>query len=161
MEDTIEGEKKDNHTPGFLSPLKKTIPASLWRVNLSWNLILSSAIGLWWMLYPGNFEIVGSVANNFTTPGALVITFSVIAMAEVGRALRFINIAFAAWLTVAMFLFKNVFAQALSNTVISGVIVIVLSFPKGGIPEKYGTFDRVYSLEKEIAELINYNERNE
>lgn len=100
--DTIEGEQEDNRTPGFLSPLKKTIPASLWGVNLPWNLLLSVVIGLRWMFYPGNFGIEGSAANNFTTLGALVVTFSVIAMAEVGRALRFINIAFAAWLIVAL-----------------------------------------------------------
>jgi hypothetical protein len=94
------------------------------------------------MFYPGNFGLIGSAANNFTTLGALVVTFSVIAMAEVGRALRFINIAFAAWLIAAMFLLKNVPAQALWNAIISGVIVIALSFPKGRIREKYGTFDR-------------------
>lgn len=142
MGDTIEGEVKDNRTPGFLSPLKKTIPASLWGINLPWNLILSVAIGLWWMFYPGNFGITGSAANNFTTLGALVITFSVIAMAEVGRILRFINIVFAAWLIAAIFLLKNLPAQALWNAIISGVIVIALSFPKGRIREKYGTFDR-------------------
>jgi uncharacterized membrane protein len=142
MGDTIEGEQEDHRTPGFLAPLKKTIPASLWGVNIPWNLLLSTVIGLWWMFYPGNFGIEGSAAHNFTTLGALVVTFSVIAMAEVGRAIRFINIAFAAWLIAAMFLLKNVPAQALWNAIISGVIVIALSFPKGRIREKYGTFDR-------------------
>ncbi len=46
------------------------------------------------------------------------------------------------WLIAAMFLLKNVPAQALWNAIISGVIVIALSFPKGRIREKYGTFDR-------------------
>ncbi len=142
MGDTIEGEQEDNRTPGFLSPLKKTIPASLWGVNIPWNLLLSTVIGLWWMFYPGNFGVTGAAANNFTTLGALVVTFSVIAMAEVGRAIRFINIAFAAWLIAAMFLLKNVPAQALWNAIISGIIVIALSFPKGRIREKYGTFDK-------------------
>jgi hypothetical protein len=41
------------------------------------------------MFYSGNFEITASAANNFTTLGALVVTFSVIAMAEVERQLRF------------------------------------------------------------------------
>ncbi len=43
------------------------------------------------MFYSGNFEITASAANNFTTLGALVVTFSVIAMAEVERQLRFIK----------------------------------------------------------------------
>ncbi len=72
----------------------------------------------------------------------MVVTFSVIAMAEVGRAIRFINIAFAVWLIVAMFLLKDVPAQALWNAIISGAALMALSFPKGRIREKYGTFDR-------------------
>ncbi len=56
MGDTIEGEQEDNRTPGFLAPLKKTIPASLWGVNIPWNLLLSTVIGLWWMFIPATLE---------------------------------------------------------------------------------------------------------
>ena len=97
---------------------------------------------LWWMLFPGNFGVTGAAANNFTTLGALVITFSITAMAEVGRAVRFINILFALWLIAAVFLINAVPASALWNAIISGVLLIALSFPKGKIREKYGTFDR-------------------
>jgi uncharacterized membrane protein len=142
MGDTVEGGSSDERTPRFTTSLSKTIPAMWWGVNLPWNLLLSTAIGLWWMFFPGNFGVTGSAAGNFTTLGALVVTFSVIAMAEVGRAIRFINIAFAVWLIVAMFLLKDVPAQALWNAIISGAALMALSFPKGRIREKYGTFDK-------------------
>lgn len=142
MGDTIEGGSKDERSPRLTDAISKTIPAMGWGVNLPWNLLLCSAIGLWWMFYPGNFRVTGSAANQFTTLGALVVTFSVIAMAEVGRGIRFINIVFAAWLIVAMFIINNVPSQALWNAVISGAVLIALTFPKGRIREKYGTFDR-------------------
>jgi len=142
MGDTIESGSKDERTPRFTDSIFKTIPAMGWGVNVPWNLLLCTAIGLWWMFYPGNFGVSGTAANNFTTLGALVVTFSVIAMAEVGRALRFINIIFAFWLIAAMFLVNVVPANAFWNAIISGVALIALSFPKGKIREKYGSFDR-------------------
>jgi uncharacterized membrane protein len=142
MGDTIEGGSGDDRTPRFTQSLTKTAPAMVWGMNIPWNLLLCTAIGLWWMAYPGNFGIKGSAANQFTTLGALAVTFSVMAMAEVGRAIRFINIVFAAWLIVAMLLIKDVSSQALWNAIISGVLLIALSFRKGRIREKYGTFDR-------------------
>lgn len=142
MGDTVEGGSGDSRTPRFTDPLSKTVPAMGWGVNLPWNLLLATAIGLWWMFYPGNFGVTGSAANNFTTLGALVVTFSVMAMAEVGRALRYMNMAFALWLMVALFVVNNVPSQALWNGILSGVVLIALSIPKGRIRESYGTFDR-------------------
>lgn len=141
MGDTIEGGSDDSRTPRFTDSISKTIPASIWGVSVPWNLLLCTAIGLWWMFYPGNFGVSGAVANNFTTLGALVVTFSVIAMAEVGRALRFMNIAFVLWLIVSMFLIEDVPLFALYNAILSGIAVIVLSIRRGSINEKYGTFD--------------------
>lgn len=142
MGDTIEGGSSDERTPRYTEALSKTIPAMWWGVRLPWNLVLTTAIGLWWMFFPGNFNVTGTPADNFTTLGALVVTFSVIAMAEVGRALRLLNILFAVWLIVAMFLLNNASSTALWNAIISGAVLIVLSLPKGRIREKYGTFDR-------------------
>jgi hypothetical protein len=142
MGDTIEGGSEDTRTPRFTESIIKTVPAMNWGVNLPWNLLLCTAIGLWWMFYPGNFGVTGAAANNFTTLGALVVTFSVMAMAEVGRTLRFINILFSLWLIVAMLVLNAVPANALWIAIISGVALIALSFPKGRIQEKYGTFDK-------------------
>ncbi len=142
MGDTIEGGSDDTRTPRFTESIIKTVPAMRWGMNLPWNLVLCVAIGIWWMYYPGNFGVTGTTANNFTTLGALVVTFSVMAMAEVGRAIRFINILFSLWLIIAMLLINGVPSNAVWNAIISGVTLIALSFPKGRIREKYGTFDK-------------------
>tara|TARA_R110002049_G_scaffold191337_1_gene360248 strand:+ start:13035 stop:13298 length:264 start_codon:yes stop_codon:yes gene_type:complete len=62
--------------------------------------------------------------------------------AEVGRAVRFINILVLLWLIVAVLVIDTVPANALWVAIISGVALMALSFPKGKIREKYGTFDK-------------------
>jgi uncharacterized membrane protein len=140
--DTIEGGSEDERAPRFIDSVTKTIPAMVWGVNLPWNLLLCTAIGLWWMYYPGNFGVSGVAANTFTTLGALVVTFSVMAMAEVGRAVRFINIAFALWLITTLFFVNDLPTNAFWTAIISGVVLMGLSIRKGRVREKYGTFDK-------------------
>ena len=77
-----------------------------------------------------------------TTIGALIVTFTVIAMAEVGRPLRFLNIVFAVWLIAASIILKDPSGNVLWISIVSGVLLIGLSFRKGKISESYGTFDR-------------------
>jgi hypothetical protein len=64
------------------------------------------------------------------------------AMAEVGRAVRFINIAFALWLITTLFFVNDLPTNALWTAIISGVVLIGLSIRKGRVREKYGTFDK-------------------
>ncbi len=142
MGDTVEGGSVDSRTPRFTDALTKTTPAMFWGVNIPWNLLLCTAVGLWWMFYPGSFGITGTVANNFTTIGALVVTFSVIAMAEVGRIIRFINVLLTAWLIGSVLIAGDATRLAIINSVVTGIVLIGLSIPKGKIRETYGTFDR-------------------
>ncbi|SMB83544.1 Vitamin K epoxide reductase [Hymenobacter roseosalivarius DSM 11622] len=141
MGDTIEGGSDDTRTPRFTDGLTKTAPAMAWGVNLPWTLVGATVVGMWWMFFPGNFGVTGAVANSFTTLGALVITFSVMAMAEVGRALRFVNIAFVLWLVVTVLWLDQVPPQARWNAFGTGAVLVALTLPKGKIRESYGTFD--------------------
>lgn len=114
----------------------------MWGVNIPWNLLLSTAIGIGLMFAPFLFSIQKPMADQFTTIGALIVTFTVIAMAEVGRTVRFLNIAFAIWLIAASIILKDPSGNALWIAIASGVLLIGLSFRKGKIRESYGTFDR-------------------
>jgi uncharacterized membrane protein len=142
MGDTIEGGGKDNRTPSFIDSLNKTFPSMFWGVNIPWNLLLSTATGLWLMFTPYLFSIQKPFANHLTTIGALIVTFTVISMAEVGRSFRFLNIAFSIWLIAASIILKDPSGKALWIATASGILVIGLSIRKGKISESYGTFDR-------------------
>jgi hypothetical protein len=67
----------------------------------------------------------------------------VIAMAEVGRALRLINVLFGFWLIAAPWLLSGGTAVAGSAGMAVGVVLIALSLPRGRRSrEHYGSWDR-------------------
>jgi hypothetical protein len=65
------------------------------------------------------------------------------AFAEVARPLRFINIAFGAWLVGAPWLLQGVGnTWAAVNGVVCGVAIILLSLPRGPVKYRYGRWNR-------------------
>ncbi len=136
---TVEGKKDDGLTPfDWSNPLAML---QTWLVS-NWNLLISAAFGVWLMFAPWMFQTTGRAADSDHLVGALIVTFAVIAMAEVGRTVRFINILFGAWLIIAPFLLSGFTTNALVSDLIAGVLVILLSFRRGKIGGKYGSFER-------------------
>jgi hypothetical protein len=89
---TVDEENKDERTPQYGAPISQLIPAGLWGVNAPWNLLLSTGLGLWLMFAPDALDFKNSLADSDHLVGALIITVAVIAMAEVARYARFVNI---------------------------------------------------------------------
>ena len=89
------------------------------------------------------FGTEGAMANSDHLMGALTITVAIIATAEVARALRFLNMAFGAWLIAAPFLLEGAAAVATAAGVALGAVLIALSFPRGRrSDEHYAGWDR-------------------
>ncbi|MBN8806442.1 MAG: DNA polymerase III subunit epsilon, partial [Sphingopyxis terrae] len=85
----------------------------------------------------------GAMANSDHVVGALVITVAIIATAEVARALRFINVAFGAWLVAAPFLLTGAGPLGAIVSVVVGIALIGLSLPRGKrSPEHYASWDK-------------------
>lgn len=108
MGGTIEAESDDQRTPAFDAPLAQRWKAMWWGVNVPWNLLVSAGIGLWLMFAPAILGNGARVADSDHLVGALITPFAVIAMAEVARPLRLLNIAFGSWLVVAPWLLSGV-----------------------------------------------------
>jgi hypothetical protein len=70
-------------------------------VTLPWTLGVSAALGIWVMASPALLRITATAANTDLIAGALVTTVAAIAMTEVGRALRLLNVLLGAWLAAA------------------------------------------------------------
>lgn len=138
---TVGEENKDERTPRYGAPLSRLIPAGLWGVNIPGRLLLTTALGLWLMFAPDALGFGDSLADSDHLVGALIVTFSVIAMAEVVRYIRFVNIALGAWLIVASFILEGANTTALWNDIIMGALVLLLSIKRGPIIERYGTYD--------------------
>jgi nucleoside-diphosphate-sugar epimerase/uncharacterized membrane protein len=138
---TLDVVNEDKRTPRLTAPPAKFLSAMVWGVNVPWTLLVSSAVGIWLMFAPSVFATQGRAEDSDHLVGALVITFAVIAMAEVTRAARLINILFGAWIILAPWLLSGSTTGAKWIDVIAGVALIALSIPRGRIKECYGGWD--------------------
>ncbi|HEX2198405.1 MAG TPA: vitamin K epoxide reductase family protein [Burkholderiales bacterium] len=110
-------------------------------VNLPWNLGLSIAIGVWLMFTRLTLGAEGGMANADHLIGALTITVSAIACAEVARALRFLNVALGAALLFTPFAFGAT-AQQTTVSLACGLALIALSLRRGRVQGRYAGWNR-------------------
>lgn len=93
--------------PGFDSACSKLAASALRGVQCPWTLVACVGLGVSLMFTRLLFGTTPPLANSDHLIGALVIVIAVSAMAEVGRAMRWINVAFGAWLIVAPWIFSG------------------------------------------------------
>ncbi len=128
--------------PGFGAPLAVAIASAVRGVTVPWTLVASAILGGWLIFTRLIFGTVPPMADSDHLVGALIITVAVIAMAEVARALRFINGVFGLWLIAAPWLLSGVGPLASGASVVVGVAVIALNLPRGRRSnEHYGGWD--------------------
>ena len=129
---------------GLGAPMGDMIKQAARGVTIPWALLVSALIGACFMFTRIFLGTTGNMANSDHLVGALVVTFSIIAFAEVARPLRFINIAFGLWIIAAPWLLKgNASAFADWSEVATGVLLIAFSFSRGRIVNSYAGWDRV------------------
>jgi Vitamin K epoxide reductase family/SPW repeat len=119
-----------------------TAKAMVWGVALPWNLLASIALGLWVMASPAVFGTAGNAAHSDHIVGALVVTVTMVALADVGRIARFVNVLFGAWLIAAPWLVGGGTTATTLSGVGGGALLIALSLPRGPVRESYGSWDR-------------------
>lgn len=137
----IEGGKEDESD-------NLSSPSAFWKdtcrgITLPWTLALSMAIGVFLMFTRVVFDTTGAMANSDHVVGALVVTVAIIATAEVARVLRFVNVAFGAWLVVAPWVLEGDSTAAAVTSVVLGLALATLSLPRGRrTAEHYASWDR-------------------
>lgn len=139
--DTIEGGQKDQRTPTYGSPVLSMWPAATWGVTAPWTLVLSTILGFWLMLAPAVLGSEGAAAKSDNVVGALVITISIIVMAEVARAGRFLNVLLAGWVIATPWLFEGATTATTWNAVVVGLLLIALAIPRGSVRDRYAGWD--------------------
>ncbi|MCT7377431.1 SPW repeat domain-containing protein [Chelativorans salis] len=143
MGDALPGSGKDTKRPGFDVPIGELVRSAARGVTVPWTLVASSVLGAWLMFSRLVFGTEPPMADSDHLVGALIITVAVMAMAEVGRPLRFINVAFGLWLIAAPWLLTGGGTLAAAHGVVTGLILIALSLPRGArSKEHYGSWDR-------------------
>jgi uncharacterized membrane protein len=138
----MEGAAEDK-TPEFEGSLSHMTLKGLRGVNLPWQLLVISLIGVWLMFTRLIYGAEGAMANSDHLMGSLLITVSVLAMAEVARPLRLLNVFIGLWLLAAPWLFAGGSTMAIINGSVAGLAVIVLSIPQGPIRYRYAGWNRL------------------
>jgi len=136
-------EGRQDHHADFDAPLADTVSSACRGVTVPWTLVVSIGLGLWLMFTRLIFGTEPPMADSDHLVGALIITVAVIAMAEVARPLRFLNVGFGLWLLAAPWLLEGASVTASWTGVLTGLAVIALSLPRGKLSkEHYGSWDR-------------------
>ncbi|MES2199729.1 MAG: vitamin K epoxide reductase family protein [Chlamydiota bacterium] len=103
-----------------------------------WNLVASILLGAWLMCAPSILGVMHPASDSNFVVGPLVITFSIIAMSEATRSLRFVNLLLAIFLLSAPFWLIGFSSLGTMNNLIVGALIALLSFRKGKVLEQYG-----------------------
>ena len=127
---------------GSVRPDGVSAKALVWGMAIPWNLLLSAGLGAWLMFTPSVLGSAGAAAHSDHLVGALIATTAVIALADVGRAMRFLNIVLGAWVIAAPWILGGAAPASRWSGVIAGALVIGLSLRRGPVCERYGTWER-------------------
>lgn len=142
MGDAMEGGG-DDASKGFLGTPREMMTESARGVTFPVTLLLSTALGIWLTFTRLTFDSSGAMANSDHLVGLLVVTFSIVACAEVARSIRFVNIALGAWLIAAPWLLEGAVSPWTTlNGVICGALLIALAIPRGAVKDSYAGWDR-------------------
>jgi uncharacterized membrane protein len=128
----------DSHGSKHANSSQKKI---LQGVSFPWNLIACALLGVWMVFSADFFNPPKLIADCDFIVGPLIFVVSVLSMAEITRAARFVNFLFAA---ILMFIpwFSTPSIGMLLNQIIVGVAIILLSIRRGPIYQRYGTLQR-------------------
>lgn len=141
---TLEGEaNKDDRTPAYGAPVSRMWAPMLWGVGVPWTLAASALLGVWLMFAPSVLGIHTSAADNDHLVGAIVVTISIIVMAEVLRAGRFLNVLLGPWIAIAPWILNGANSGGRWNDVLAGLLITALAIPRGPIRERYASWDRL------------------
>jgi hypothetical protein len=113
-------------------------------VNFPWTLVASTVIGIWMMATPLTLGTAPPLYHSDHVAGCLVILIAVMAMAEIARPVRFLNVALGLWIAASPFLLTGGAVAGTVGNVIAGLALAALSLPRGTrSTEHYGGWDRL------------------
>ncbi|MBW3669777.1 MAG: vitamin K epoxide reductase family protein [Actinobacteria bacterium] len=140
---TVEGGGADDRSPRYPATVGAAAQASVWGMTMPPTLLASAAVGIWLMAAPAVLGTAGGAADSDHIIGALVVCIAVVAMAEIGRTLRLLDVGFGAWLIVAPLVVEGGSPAYTVSSLACGAALVALSLPRGAVRERYGTLDRL------------------
>lgn len=114
-----------------------------WKLSSPISLIGSITFGGWLMLSPTLLNIDKPAADLIYFSSALVLTFSIIALSEITRPLRLLNIILATILIVGIWVLSGSDVGTKWIVTVSGIGILFLSMPKGKFKRHFGSYDKM------------------
>ncbi len=139
-----EGATHDERTPPIRELPQRpraVLGASLWGMSYPWTLVLSAAIGVALMALPGALGVDARAADVNHLAGALIVVASVVAMGEVVRATRLVNVALGLVVAIAPWVVAGAPPAARLAASLLGLAATALALPRGPKTERYGLWD--------------------
>lgn len=140
-----EGSTMDERSPAMIDlpqqPVKVT-RAGFWGMSVPWTLLASIALGVWLVATAPIFNVAKPAADILRVAGLLTITFSVLAMGEVFRLVRFANMLFGLAAAVLPWVLGGASLGAKLSGLIAGGLVVLCALPRGPKRERYAGWDR-------------------
>ena len=105
-------------------------------VTYPWTLLASLFLGAFLLTTPVTLGAEGPLYFSDHVVGCLVITIAVTALAEVTRAVRFLNVPLGLWVAVSPFLLAGAGGLSATVHVALGLGLAALSLPRGRRSER-------------------------
>lgn len=135
---TLAGGSRDQRTPDFPDQ-GVGARAATWGVSWPWNLVATAVLGIAVMAAPDMMDLDGLTADVLHILGPVAITVAIVALAEVVRALRLLNLATGLALIVTPWLSGDSVAAGLVG-IVAGLAIALLALRRGPVRERYGTW---------------------
>lgn len=140
-------QNRDERSPQLMSlnnQFEKVFKASVWGMSAPWTLMLSLVAGIALVVLPDQtgIPIKSSFADINHLCGSLIIVVSVISMGEVVRSFRFLNILPGLCVALVPWIIADAATTLKIIDVVSGVLVALISVPRGMIQEQYGLWTK-------------------
>lgn len=145
-------EEEDTEEPAPRSTLTE-VASAVEMTNVPWTLVVCAALGVWLMATPAILGAQGAVAVSHYVVGPLVVTFSVIAISEIARPARLLNLLFAGWFLLSPWFLTGGNAATRGCDLLVASLLFCLSLPRGKMEERYGGWERYAAWPSRLPSL--------
>lgn len=140
-----EGAVEDQRSPELMAlPQEpgRVLGAGFWGMSVPWTLLASVALGVWLVFLPSAFGTSKPASDVYRLAGLLTVTTAVIAMGEVFRLVRYLDVLLGVAVAAIPWFLAGATPGARLAGAVTGVAVAVLALPRGPRRERYGGWDR-------------------
>lgn len=102
-----------------------------------WMQIINAVLGIWLMISPAVLQGGVKAEDNNHITGPVIATFAIIALWEATHNIRLWNVPLGVWLVVAPFILGYETGASIINSILTGILIVVISLKKGTIKGKY------------------------